>query len=53
MKPQKKLQIKAVEKNGKEIDFEVTVRLDTEVDVDYFTHGGILPYVLRKLLDGR
>jgi aconitate hydratase len=50
MKPRKKLQVKAVKEDGKEIDFEVTVRLDTDVDVDYFTHGGILPYVLRKLL---
>jgi aconitate hydratase len=51
MKPQKKLQVKAIKEDGQEIDFEVTVRLDTDVDVDYFKHGGILPYVLRKLLD--
>jgi hypothetical protein len=29
---------------------EVIARLDTEVDVDYFENGGILPYVLRKVL---
>ena len=52
MQPQKKLQVKAVKGDGIEIHFEVTVRLDTEVDVDYFSHGGILPYVLRKLLGG-
>jgi aconitate hydratase len=50
MTPQKKLQITAVKKDGGEIHFGVSVRLDTDVDVAYFEHGGILPYVLRKLL---
>jgi len=30
--------------------FQVRLRLDTEVEITYFKHGGILPYVLRKLL---
>ena len=30
--------------------FPVTVRLDTEVEVAYFRHGGILKFVIRKLL---
>ena len=25
-------------------------RIDTPIEVDYFLHGGILPYVLRELL---
>ena len=33
-----------------EINFEVIARLDTDVDVDYFINGGILQYVLRKVL---
>jgi len=28
----------------------VTARLNTDIDVEYFKHGGILPYVLRKIL---
>ena len=28
--------------DGGRVSFEVTARLDTEVDVDYFRHGGIL-----------
>ena len=28
----------------------VILRLDTPVEVDYYRHGGILPYVLRQLL---
>src|SRR6266478_5902296 len=28
----------------------VTLRIDTPIEVDYFVHGGILPYVLRQLI---
>ncbi|MBW2563797.1 MAG: aconitate hydratase AcnA, partial [Deltaproteobacteria bacterium] len=50
MEPRKVLQIKAVKNGGGEIIFEATARLDTGVDVDYFENGGILPYVLRKIM---
>jgi aconitate hydratase len=48
--PRKILQVKAVKEDGHEINFETVARLDTEVDVAYFKNGGILPYVLRKML---
>ncbi len=50
MEPRKVLQVKAIKKGGGEIIFEAVARLDTEVDVDYFENGGILPYVLRKVM---
>ena len=50
MKPRKTLQVKAVKDDGRQIDFEVIARLDTEVDVAYFENNGILPYVLRKVM---
>ena len=50
MTPRKILQVKAVKEDGREINFETIARLDTEVDVAYFKNGGILPYVLRKML---
>jgi aconitate hydratase len=50
MVPRKKLQVTATKADGTQVQFDVTARLDTEVDVDYFHHGGILPYVLRKLM---
>ncbi|KAJ6401318.1 hypothetical protein OIU84_016687 [Salix udensis] len=34
--------------NGK--SFMCTVRFDTEVELAYFNHGGILPYVIRNLM---
>jgi aconitate hydratase len=49
MQPRKALHVQAVQADGRETAFEVIARLDTDVDVDYFLHGGILPYVLRKL----
>jgi len=30
----------------------LTLRIDTPIEVDYYQHGGILPYVLRQLLAG-
>jgi aconitate hydratase len=48
--PRKTLDVRAVKEDGTEVTFQVTARIDTDVEVDYFVHGGILPYVLRKLL---
>jgi aconitate hydratase len=50
MHPRKVLPVKAVRNDKSEINFEVIARLDTNVDVDYFVNGGILQYVLRKVL---
>jgi len=49
--PRKTIEVKAVKPDGKEIRFETIARLDTDVEVDYFNSGGILPYVLRKVMD--
>jgi aconitate hydratase len=53
LRPRKTLQVSAVKPGGREIAFEVTARVDTDVEVDYFVHGGILPYVLRKIMAGK
>jgi aconitate hydratase len=50
MTPRKSVTLRAVKGNGQTISFEAIARLDTDVDVAYFAHGGILPYVLRKLM---
>jgi len=50
IEPRKTLLVKAVKPDGSDIEFEVTARLNTDIDVEYFKHGGILPYVLRKIL---
>jgi aconitate hydratase len=53
LKPRKTLQVRAIKADGREIVFEVTARVDTDIEVDYFVHGGILPYVLRKIMTAR
>jgi aconitate hydratase len=50
--PRKTLPVRAVKPDGREIAFEVTARVDTDIEVDYFVHGGILQYVLRKIMAG-
>jgi aconitate hydratase len=35
-----------------DVQFDAVVRIDTPGEADYYRHGGIMPYVLRQLLDG-
>ncbi len=37
------------EGDGTPVEFDAVVRLDTPIEVTYYQHGGILPYVLRQL----
>ena len=50
MAPRKMLKVRAIKEDASEVIFDVTARLDTAVDVAYFEHGGILPYVLRQIM---
>jgi len=36
--------------DGSRQKLPLVCRIDTPVDVDYYRHGGILPYVLRALM---
>jgi len=51
LKPRKQLTVRAAG-NGAQKQFSVRVRIDTPQELQYFLHGGILPYVLRNLLKG-
>jgi aconitate hydratase len=42
--------VRARRADGGERRFRATVRIDTPQEVNYYLHGGILPYVLRQLL---
>jgi aconitate hydratase len=48
--PRQTLAVTAVKPDGTATAFEVTARVDSAIEVDYCIHGGILPYVLRKLM---
>ncbi|HEY3841431.1 MAG TPA: aconitate hydratase AcnA [Bryobacteraceae bacterium] len=41
--------VTATTADGKSTTFSVTVRIDTPQEVEYYRHGGILPFVLRQL----
>jgi aconitate hydratase len=45
----KRAKVTAVASDGKETSFEVVIRVDTPVEVDYYRNGGILPFVLRQI----
>src|ERR671927_18849 len=48
----KEVTVRAKRTDGKVVEFKATARLDSPMDVAYYEHGGILPYVLRQLLKG-
>ncbi|WP_144112876.1 aconitate hydratase AcnA [Paraburkholderia sp. BCC1886] len=49
-KPQQEVTLVIHGKDGKEKRVPVLLRIDTPIEVDYYKHGGILPFVLRSLL---
>ena len=50
--PGKIVDVVATKPDGTSVDFQVKLRLDSGVDVEYYKHGGILNYVLRNFLRG-
>jgi len=50
--PQKDLRLVIRRASGETEEVPVTLRIDTPIEIDYYQHGGILPYVLRQLLAG-
>ncbi|MEC5422591.1 aconitate hydratase AcnA [Virgibacillus sp. C22-A2] len=47
VRPQDLVNITAVDENGKTTKFKAVARFDSEVEIDYYRHGGILRMVLR------
>ena len=50
LKPQQDLSLRIARANGETQDVPVRCRIDTPIEIDYYRHGGILPFVLRQLL---
>ncbi|WP_148629684.1 aconitate hydratase AcnA [Bacillus sp. E214] len=50
VKPRDIIEVTAVGEDGTEKKFDVLVRFDSDVEIDYYRHGGILPMVLRGKL---
>jgi aconitate hydratase len=50
LKPQQDLVLRVTRKDGRVEEHPVRCRIDTAIEIDYFQHGGILPFVLRQLM---
>jgi aconitate hydratase len=44
------VQVKATKADGSSVEFDAKVRIDTPGEADYYRNGGILQYVLRKMI---
>ncbi len=51
LQPRSEVTVRATAADGSTKEFRAKVRIDTPVELEYYRHGGILPAVLRKLLD--
>lgn len=50
LKPQQDLNLVIHRANGETKSVQVRCRIDTPIEIDYYRHGGILPYVLRQIV---
>ncbi|HYD96871.1 MAG TPA: aconitate hydratase AcnA [Noviherbaspirillum sp.] len=50
IKPQQQVTLVIHRANGDKQEVKLLLRIDTPIEVDYYKHGGILPFVLRQLL---
>ncbi len=50
LKPQQDLALEITRADGRVQTVPVSCRIDTPIEIDYYQHGGILPYVLRQLI---
>jgi aconitate hydratase len=50
IRPQQDVTLVIRRKDGSQREVKVLLRIDTPIEVDYYRHGGILPYVLRELV---
>jgi aconitate hydratase len=50
IEPRQQATLEIQRKDGKKETVPLTLRIDTPIEIDYYRHGGILPFVLRQLL---
>jgi len=50
IKPQQDLTLRITRPDGASREVPVACRIDTPIEVEYYQHGGILPYVLRQIV---
>ena len=50
IQPRQKISIESISDNDEKKEFEVLVRIDTPVEMEYLKNGGVLQFVLRQML---
>ena len=50
LEPHKVVDVKATHPSGRVVRFKAVARLDSDIEIEYYKHGGILQYVLRGYL---
>ena len=48
--PGQTVTVRARREDGSTVTFQATVRIDSNIEVEYYRHGGVLPFVLRRLI---
>ena len=48
--PRQDVTLRIRKQNGDEREIPLTLRIDTPIEIEYYRHGGILPFVLRQLI---
>ena len=49
LSPHQEVTLEIVREDGSTQKMQLILRLDTSIDIEYYHHGGILPYVLRQI----
>ena len=50
IRPRQDVTLRIRRAEGEDEEVPVTLRIDTPIEIEYYRHGGILPYVLRQLI---
>ena len=48
--PNSKIKVNVTRENGEKFHFYTMIRIDTDIEAEYYYNGGLLPYVLRKMV---
>jgi aconitate hydratase len=50
LRPQQEVDVRITRADGSTLEVSTICRIDTPIEVEYYQHGGILPYVLRQII---
>ena len=50
IRPRQKVKLSVVRSDGSRDEFDLLLRIDTAIELEYYKNGGILPFVLRQLV---